>query len=176
MHDITNDDVEELEDEDDLDEHYLLNNSTSSSNHRKQKPLIGKDCMVGDEYSCTNAIVEQFTERYGPMVPLFFIGTLEDAIREALLCPAKDRKLLGIYLHSDHTVFCNIFCSKTLCDENVVNFLSSNFVVWPWDLTNKEHENYFYETCSKYLGSVFVSNLRSNKEKFPAFLIGLCFN
>ncbi len=43
--------------------------------------------------------------------------------------------------------------------------------VWPWDTTNKEHEKYFYETFSKYLGSVFVSNLRGNKEKFPAFLI-----
>ena len=137
----------------------------------KKKPLISKECAVGDELVCTHAFVDEFTKRYGPCTPLFFIGSLEEAIREALLCPAKDRKLLSIYLHSDHTVFCNIFCAKTMCDENVINFTSSNFVVWPWDITLKEHENYFYETCSKQLGSVFVSNLKNLKEKFPLFLI-----
>ena len=152
-------------DEEDLDEHFLLDSK------EKQKPLIAKDCTVGDELAGTVSFLEEFNKRYGPMVPLFFIGTLEDAIKEALLCPAKDRKLFSIYLHSDHTVFCNIFCSKTMCDENVVTFTSSNFVVWPWDITVKEHENHFYETCSKHLGSSFVSNLKSRKEKFPLFII-----
>lgn len=82
-----------------------------------------------------------------------FSGPLEDAIKEALGCPARDRKLLGIYLHSDNSVCRHIFCSKTLCDENVVNFLTANFVVWPWDLTNKEHETHFYASCSKHLGN-----------------------
>lgn len=162
---VDNDDDMHNIEEEELDEHFIVNSN------KKQQALISKDCPVGDEISCTNSIVQEFTNRYGPMVPLFFVGSLEEAIKEALLCPAKDRKLLGIYLHSDQTVFCNIFCSKTLCDENIINFISSNFVVWPWDITNKEHEEYFYETCSKYLGSVFLSNLRGNKEKFPVFLI-----
>jgi FAS-associated factor 2 len=126
---------------------------------------------VGDELAGTYSFLEQFTERYGPIVPLFFIGKLEDAIKEALLCPAKDRKLLAIYLHSDHTVFCNIFCSNTLCDQNVINFTSQNFVIWPWDISVKEHEKHFHETCSKHLGSGFVSSLKSLKDKFPLFLI-----
>jgi hypothetical protein len=104
---------------DDLDEHFLLDSSSTSSKE-KQKPLIPKECATGDEFAGTCSFVDEFNKRYGPMTPLFFIGTLEDAIKEALLCPAKDRKLLGIYLHSDHTVFCNIFCAKTMCDENVV--------------------------------------------------------
>ncbi len=155
---------------DDLDEHFLLDSSSTSSKE-KQKPLIPKECATGDELAGTCSFVDEFNKRYGPMTPLFFIGTLEDAIKEALLCPAKDRKLLGIYLHSDHTVFCNIFCAKTMCDENVVNFTSNNFVVWPWDITVKEHEAHFYQTCSKHLGSVFASNLRNQKDKFPLFLI-----
>jgi hypothetical protein len=162
---VENDDEMHNLEEEELDENFIENSN------KKPRALISKDCLVGDEFSCTNSIVEEFTNRYGPVVPLFFVGTLEEAIKEALLCPAKDRKLLGIYLHSDHTVFCNIFCSKTLCDENVINFVSSNFVLWPWDISNKEHEEYFYETCSKYLGSVVLSNLRNNKEKFPVFLV-----
>lgn len=162
MHNAGDDD-----DDADLDDHFLIDSK------EKQKPLIPKSCQAGDELAGTLSFTDEFTKRYGPeMVPLFFVGTLEDAIKEALLCPAKDRKLLGIYLHSDHTVFCNIFCSKTLCDENFVHFTSQNFVVWPWDVTVKEHESHFYDACSKQLGSAFASNLRKLKEKFPLFLIG----
>jgi hypothetical protein len=148
-----------------------LNFSIEADTHKQRKALITEDCLSSDELVCTNTFNENFIERYGPLIPLFYIGSLEDAIKEALTCQAKDRKLLGIYLHSDHTVFCNIFCTKNMCDENVINFLSTNFVVWPWDITVKEHENHFYETCSKHLGSVFVSNLKSMKEKFPLLLI-----
>lgn len=172
MESIPHEDLGEYEDEhmgneDDLEDNFLTEESIS----KKQKPLIPSDCQVGDEVACTNAFVEEFSARYGPITPLFFIGKLDDAIKEALLCSAKDRKLLGIYLHSDHTVFHNIFCSKTLCDENVVNFLSSNFVVWPWDFTLKQNEQYFNEKCSKYLGSVFTSSLRSMRDKMPLFLV-----
>ena len=151
--------------DDDLDDQFI------SEPKPKQKPLISKECQVGDEVACTSAFVDEFAERYGRLMPLFFIGSLDDAIKEALMCPAKDRKLLSIYLHSDKTVFCNIFCSKTLCDENIVNFLASNYIVWPWDITLKEHEDHFYETCSKFLGSVFVKNLKDSKDKFPLFLV-----
>ena len=105
------------------------------------------------------------------MVPLFFIGSLDEAIQEALLCSAKSRKLLGIYLHNDSTVFCNIFAAKSMCDENVVHFLSANFLVWPWDLTSKATEAYFYDMCAKHLGSVFMRSVRDMRDKMPLLLI-----
>lgn len=87
------------------------------------------------------------------------------------MCPARNRKLLGIYLHNDKSICRHIFCAKTLCDENVVNFLISNFIVWAWDITNSEHETHFYTSCSKYLGSVVTNHLKTNKITYPAFLI-----
>lgn len=114
---------------------------------------------------------EEFLARYGPIIPLFYSGKLEDAIRDALVCSARDRRLLGIYLHSDQTVFCNIFASKTLCDETVINFLSSNFVVWPWDLSVRVHESHFYNVCGKHFGSIISSKLLQHRDKLPLFLI-----
>ena len=137
----------------------------------KQNSLISSSIPAGDETLSTNAFVEEFYKRYGPLIPLFYVGTLEGATKEALLCPAKDRKLLGIYLHSDKNVTKHIFCSQTLCDENVVNFLSTNFVVWPWDLTNKEHENHFFEIISKHLGNGAASHLRNSRNEYPLFLV-----
>ncbi|CAF0752284.1 unnamed protein product [Brachionus calyciflorus] len=161
-----NEDFEDIED--DIEESYLHEGTSSI---QRQKPLVPTDIEADNEIQCTMSFNEEFAVRYGPLMPLFFIGSLEDAIQEALMCPAKDRKLLGIYLHSDHTIFHNIFCSKTLCDENIVNFLCENFIVWPWDLTCKKFENSFYEKCSKYLGSACTSSLRSLKENLPVFLI-----
>ena len=164
-------DVQENEDfediTDDMDENFLNDDSTIS----RPKPLISSDLDPNEEFKCTNIFSEEFSLRYGALTPLFFIGSLEEAIQEALLCSAKERKLLGIYLHSDKTIFHNIFCSKALCDENVVNFLCANFVVWPWDLTGKKFEDYFNEKCSKNLGSVFTSSLRAFKEQLPVFLV-----
>jgi len=153
------------DDDDDLDDNFIMETAP------KHKALIPSTCPAGDELAGTTLFIEEFFKRYQPLIPVFFNGTLENAIREALLCSARDRKLLGIYLHSDNSVCRHIFCSKTLCDENVVNFLAANFVVWPWDLTHKENEAHFYATCSRYLGSVVTSHLRTNKIEFPAFLV-----
>ena len=155
--------VDDDDDDDDLDDQLLLDATV------KKKPLIADDCP-DDEYMATMSFTDEFATRYGPIVPLFFVGQLEDAIKEALLCSAKDRKLLGIYLHNDSTVFSNIFCSKTLCDENIVNFLATNFTVWPWDLTTKKRERHFYDSCSKHLGTTFASEISSSK-KLPVLVI-----
>ncbi|RMZ93019.1 FAS-associated factor 1 [Brachionus plicatilis] len=152
---------------DEMEENFISEDSTI----KRPKPLISNEMDPSEELQCTSAFNEEFSVRYGPLTPLFFIGRLEDAIQEALMCPAKERKLLAIYLHSDKTIFHNIFCSKTLCDENVVNFLGANFVVWPWDLTGKKFEEFFNEKCSRHLGSVFTSSLRALKERLPVLLI-----
>jgi len=73
--------------------------------------------------------------RYGSVHPIFFIGSLADAIKEATSVPAAQRKPLLIYLHHDRSILSNVFCSQLLCAESIVNYLSQNFVSWGWDLT-----------------------------------------
>lgn len=45
---------------------------------------------VEDELIGTVTFNERFTARYGPAHPLFFQGTLEQALKEACIRPAKD--------------------------------------------------------------------------------------
>ena len=40
------------------------------------------------------------------------------------------RKMLAIYLHHDHSVLTNVFCTQALCADSVVSFLSANFVTF----------------------------------------------
>ena len=78
--------------------------------------------------------------RYGSTCPLFFIGSLAEAIKEATSGNAHMRKPLLIYLHHDRSILSNIFCSQLLCAESVVNLLSANFISWAWDLTGREQK------------------------------------
>lgn len=149
------------DDDDDDDIHVVLN--------KKKTPMIPKN--TDNEFDGTNHFDQEFMNRYGPLKPLFFIGSLEDASKEALMCSAKSRKLLGIYLHSDNTIFANIFCSKVFSDEAIIAFLSANFVVWPWDLTHESNEKHFYQICQSYLGSLATTTIKSCKNKLPAFLV-----
>ena len=38
--------------------------------------------------------------------------------------------MLAIYLHHDHSVLTNVFCTQALCADSVVSFLSANFVTF----------------------------------------------
>jgi hypothetical protein len=138
--------------------------------------MITNDSDSSDQLACISSFVEEFSTRYGPVMPLFYIGPLESAVKDALLVPATERKILALYLHSDNTIFSNIFCSTALCDENIINFMSSNFVVWPWDLSTKKYEDAFYQSCMRALNmsssssNNIISVVREHKEKLPLLL------
>ena len=40
------------------------------------------------------------------------------------------RKMLAIYLHHDHSVLTNVFCTQALCADSVVSYLSANYVTF----------------------------------------------
>lgn len=46
--------------------------------------------MVEDETAGCLHFAEEFTNRYGALHPEFFPGTLEDAIKEACMKPARE--------------------------------------------------------------------------------------
>jgi len=80
---------------------------------KKMQPLIPDN--VEDEMAGCIHFTEEFTNRYGAMHPDFFQGTLDDAIKEACHKPARERRLLAVYLHHDASVLTNVFCTQLLC-------------------------------------------------------------
>ena len=86
-----------------------------------------------------------------------------------------------IYLHHDQSIFKNIFCDKTLCDERVSRYLRQNFVVWPWDVTfpnnrarlltnvNKQHT----DISNSAVGNTILSRFRhlQSPDELPLMLI-----
>jgi len=103
---------------------------------------------------------------------MFFHGTLEDAVKEACLQPAKNRKLLAIYLHHDASVVSNVFCQHVLCNESIVSYLSSNYVVWGWDVTNESNRQLLLNAANRNFGTTVVGTIRSiEKDKYPVIIV-----
>lgn len=122
---------------------------------------------VPADYSSPQEAMENFIRvyesRYGESHPVFFHGSLEDAVRDSCHVKAPrvsfylmhfwdeilfivivrffQRKPLLIYLHDDNSVSAHVFATQVFATQAVTDFLNQNFVVWAWDFTLQENKN-----------------------------------
>ncbi|XP_003703822.1 fas associated factor casp isoform X1 [Megachile rotundata] len=127
---------------------------------------------VTDETIGTVQFAEEFEKRYGPAHPEFFTGRFKDAVKESCLKPAKERKLLAVYLHHDNSVLANVFCTQLLSCETVLQVLSANFIVWGWDITCESNKQRFLSSVKQTLGSVATLAMKNiDVDTLPALVI-----
>ncbi|KAK9496792.1 hypothetical protein O3M35_012985 [Rhynocoris fuscipes] len=159
------------EDFEDAAENFAVDDEMfAASTSNRNAPLIPND--VEDETAGSVHFIDGFTYRYGENTPNFFPGPLEDAINEACMKPAKERRMLGIYLHHDGSVLTNVFCTEVLGSESVLQMFTNNFVLWGWDLTNTENRNMFLASALKSLGGPVADTVRKiTVTELPALLI-----
>jgi len=133
--------------------------------------LIPEDESL-NETEASESFAAEFISRYGEIHPVFFIGSLEDAIKNSCAAPIRERRPLAIYLHHDNSVLANVFCSQILCAESVVNYLSSNFVTWGWDLTFESNKAKLLTMVTRHFGSVAASTIRNFKaDQLPVLIV-----
>ncbi|GJQ73488.1 putative FAS-associated factor [Trypoxylus dichotomus] len=162
-------DEEEYEDASEsfnVDDDCFIDNVTP----KRIEPLIPEH--IDDEIVGSISFSERFTTRYGAIHPAFYQGTLEDALKEACSKPAKDRKILGIYLHHDASVLSNVFCTQLLSVESVMQLIERNFVFWGWDLTFETNRARLQNSVNNCLGSTAALSLRDIAvDRLPAIII-----
>lgn len=77
-----------------------------------------------------------------------------------------------MYLHHDGSVSTNVFCTQVLCSESVVSFLTSNFIIWGWDLTLANNRQQLLSTIARHFDSLTSRTLRNFVvDKLPLLLI-----
>lgn len=165
---IDSESSEEFEDASDFNNDDDIFTETPINSHLKH--LIPDN--VDDEAIGSIQFVENFVERYGPQHPMFFQGSLEDALKEACRPSARDRKLLAIYLHHDGSVLTNVFCGQLLACESIIQMLLDHFVLYGWDLTFESNKNMFLSSISACVGmtaSITVRNIPT--DRLPAILV-----
>ncbi|KAG5894965.1 hypothetical protein JTB14_023313 [Gonioctena quinquepunctata] len=167
--DSDDDEFEDASESFTVDDEYFTDNDVSTV--KRTEPLIPDN--VEDEIVGSITFCEQFSARYGHIHPAFYQGTLEDAIKEACSKPAKDRKLLAIYLHHDASVLTNVFCTQLLGFESVMQMFENNFVLWGWDITFESNRAKLQQSVNNCLGSTAAMSLRNIPvDRLPAvFLI-----
>lgn len=165
---IDSESSEEFEDASDFNNDDDIFTETPINSHLKN--LIPDN--VDDEAIGSIQFVENFVERYGPQHPMFFQGSLEDALKEACRPSARDRKLLAVYLHHDGSVLTNVFCGQLLSCESIIQMLLDHFVLYGWDLTFESNKNMFLSSISACVGmtaSITVRNIPT--DRLPAILV-----
>lgn len=166
--------IDEPEDVEDFDipESFNVEDDIFIDNIRSTKIQRLMPENVEDEIVGTLHFAEQYVNRYGRNHPEFFTGTFEDAIKESCLKPAKERKLLAVYLHHDNSVLANVFCTQLLGFETVLQLLSEDFIVWGWDITYESNKQRFLTSVNQTLGSVAALTVRNiDVDTLPALMI-----
>lgn len=159
---------EEFEDAEGFDDDIFTDNSAPIRN--RVKNLIPE--AVDDETIGCLQFIENYEERYGIQHPVFFHGSLSDAVKEACQKPARERKLLVIYLHHDESVLTNVFCGQLLGQESIINMFLENFVVYGWDLSIESNANLFLTSISIAVGPSAAVTVRSIPvEHMPTILL-----
>lgn len=185
----TDDDDEDGTDMMDDDDSIFI--PEKSNNARRIQPLIPDD-FGSDDTMAAIRFTEEFANRYGDPHPLFFPGSLDDAIRESCNQSAKNvgktdyfpfsifnffplifqRKMLAIYFHHDSSVLTNVFCTQALCADSVCSFLNENFINFGWDLTFTSNKTRAVNMINKHFGSVAASTLKNmDVEKLPLLVL-----
>lgn len=77
---------------------------------------------VGD----VRSFYAEFDDKYGSNHPPFFIGSYAQVLEEA----KKELKFLLVYLHSEDHQDTNKFCRGTLCNQEVVDYVTENMIFW----------------------------------------------
>ncbi|XP_015118560.1 FAS-associated factor 1 [Diachasma alloeum] len=164
-----NEDADEFED---APESFIIEDDLFVDNISPAKFLRLMPDNVEDETMGTLHFADQFEKRYGSAHPKFFTGTFDEAIKESCLKPAKDRKLLAVYLHHDNSVLTNVFCTQLLGCETVLQLLSANFVVWGWDFTYDSNMQKFFHSVTQSLGMVGSEAVRNiDIDTLPVLMI-----
>ncbi|XP_060658983.1 FAS-associated factor 1 isoform X1 [Drosophila nasuta] len=127
---------------------------------------------TNDETSGSAQFVENYRARFGEPHADFFIGSLEDALRLACHKPAKERKLLAIYLHHGESILTNVFCDHLMKDEGIILTFRENFVLYGWDMTYESNKDMFLSSLTACINSNASLTARNIKlDKLPAIML-----
>ncbi|CAN8004083.1 unnamed protein product [Ixodes hexagonus] len=143
---------------------------------RARPPATCRTRAVPDDAQDDGAAVAHFTRefanRYGTCHPVFFQGSLAEALQASCHKPCRERKPLAIYLHHDDSVLTQVFCTQLLCSEAIVAYLALNFVTWVWDLTSESNRLRFLATVGGTLGPAVSNAVQSTAlDCLPALVV-----
>ncbi|CAF1020454.1 unnamed protein product, partial [Didymodactylos carnosus] len=134
----------------------------------KQPSLIPDGCT--NEMEGVNYFVRAFEDRYDTINLIWYIGTLQDAVKNLL--NAQENRPLIIYVHHDRSICVNIFVEQVLGNSSIIEYLNSNFVMWPWDITTDSNKKDLFDSLSSLIDVNLVIQLSSvDLDRYPLLIV-----
>ncbi|EDW35466.1 GL17286 [Drosophila persimilis] len=125
-----------------------------------------------DETTGSTQFVANYRSRFGEPYPEFFDGSLDNALQLACHKPAKERKLLAIYLHHGESILTNVFCDHLMKAESIIQTLKEKFILFGWDMTYESNKDMFLSLLTARISSNASLTARNIKlDKLPAIML-----
>lgn len=132
--------------------------------------LMPESCQ--DETEAIEHMMHCLNRRYENF-PTFFVGKLEEALRDAVKVQQIDqRSPLLIYVNNEKCVFTNFFFTQIFCRAKTVEYLAENYLLWIWDVTLPNNCKKLNETFKRVFPQVNNQILfkSDDLDQYPLFI------
>lgn len=115
--------------------------------------------------------IQSYSEKY-PQHPVFYQGTYAQALSDA----KRELRFLLVYLHSDASKNADVhsFCSQTLSDSSVVEYINRNMLLWGCDISSPEGYRVSHSINARAYPIMVLIGLRANKMIIMGRMEGDC--
>uniref|UniRef100_A0A0K8TN65 Putative regulator of the ubiquitin pathway n=1 Tax=Tabanus bromius TaxID=304241 RepID=A0A0K8TN65_TABBR len=127
--------------------------------------------IVTDPLGDVMNFIQAYREKY-PQHPVFYQGTYAQALNDA----KQELKFLLVYLHSDASNVQDVqrFCSETLSDHSVIDYINRNMLFWGCDVSSPEGYRVSHSINARTYPVMVMIGLRVNKMIIVGRMEGHC--
>lgn len=116
--------------------------------------------IVTDPLGDVMSFIRSYSDRY-PEHPVFYQGTYAQALNDA----KQELRFLLVYLHKDPTKNTDVdsFCSQTLANRTVIDFINRNTLLWGCDISSPEGYRVSHSINARSYPIMVLIALRANR-------------
>ncbi|XP_013116262.1 FAS-associated factor 2 [Stomoxys calcitrans] len=116
--------------------------------------------IVTDPLGDVMSFIQAYNERYSEH-PVFYQGTYAQALNDA----KQELRFLLVYLHKDPAKYRDVdsFCSQTLANRSVIDFINRNTLFWGCDVSSPEGYRVSHSISARSFPIMVLIALRANR-------------
>lgn len=150
----------------------LLRSNERSKCSRAFRPVVQRLTpfpVVTDPLADVMNFIQEFNEKY-PNHPVFYQGKYAQVLNDA----KQELRFLAIYIHSENQPDVVSFCRNTLSNEEVIEFINSNMLLWGCTASSPEGYRVSHSINIRTYPTLVVVGLQQHKMTIMGRMEGDC--
>lgn len=125
--------------------------------------------VVTDPLADVLNFIRDYNEKY-PNHPVFYQGTYAQVLNDA----KRELKFLAVYLHSESSSQTASFCRNTLANEEVIEYVNTNMLLWGCDVSTPEGYRVSHSINARAYPTLVIVGIREHKMVIMGRMEGDC--